>query len=101
MKTNKLEMNIGDVHVHKPFKFKFILTAEDSPVRLTSISAGCASCTVVETKKFSLEANESVDLDVTFTPDKLGEQVKFIHIQYIENEKSLKTSLKFYSNVIK
>lgn len=101
MTTNHTLIDLGEIQVSKPKEFYYILSAGDHPITVTSISAGCSSCTVARLKKMTINAHESVHLDVTFTPKDLGFQTKMVHVNFTENGQTLKTTLKFTATVSK
>lgn len=99
MTTSSNLTELGQLAINKSHKFILTLTAGEFPIDIVSISAGCSSCTTVATSANRMGPNETITLNVTFTPNNLGFQTKMIHITYKEDHKQLKTTLKFTATV--
>lgn len=101
MTTSNLLTELGQLPISKAHKFTIDITADEQPVDITSIGAGCSSCTTVSTPKTKLAVGETATLNVIFTPDTAGFQTKMIHVNYKEGDRNLKTTLKFTATVFK
>lgn len=99
MTASSTSKDLGTLPIGKPYNFTFELIASSHPSHIDSISAGCSSCTTVQADKINVKPGETVILNVTFTPNALGYQTKFIHINYTEDGQTFKTTLKFVSIV--
>lgn len=78
-------LDLGTIPIAIPVKGIFVFTAEAFPITLTKISAGCQSCTVASADKSILEANTSMNFNITFTPKVTGEQEKKVNVTYSED----------------
>jgi hypothetical protein len=94
--TNQPLISLGRIKIGIPNNFKFRLTNTDSkPVVIESITVGCGSCTQASTDKVLVESSGTTNINVTFTPNSTGSQLKSITVHY----KGGKLSLKFSAEV--
>lgn len=83
--VNQQEVNLGQVHFGKKYKFTYILTNSGaSQINILAHVAGCKPCTELQLSKDTLEPGESADLLTIFTPGSLGITNKFINVAYRE-----------------
>lgn len=102
LKVNQQEIKLGTVKLKQDTKFKFVLTnTSEAPVAIAKIVLGCQACTRASVAKVLLASNESVDLNVVFTPNSTGLAAKEITVRAVTPEgKPLEPlSLKFTAQV--
>ena len=90
---------LGNVKAGIPTTFQYALTSAAETAKITSLSAGCGSCTVASIEKDEIAPNSTVVMNVTFTPNGIGEQTKKITVTYMEGTILSKLELEFTANV--
>ena len=91
---------LGNIKVGVPTTFQYALTSAAQTVKIVSLRAGCGSCTLASIEKDEIAPNSTVILNVTFTPDALGEQTKEVTVTYTEATITSSIALSFSANVI-
>lgn len=93
---------LGNVKLEDPKLFEVdIQNTGTSPATVTSLFAGCQSCTTVAMRKSIIYPQEIVKLYATFTPKVLGTNSKTITVEYKIDEKPTKAIINFTANVVK
>lgn len=91
---------LGNVKVKTSNLFEVPVTNTGTkPATVTSIFAGCQSCTTVAMKKSIIYPNETINVYATFTPTNTGSQSKTITLEYKIDEVAAKAIINFTANV--
>lgn len=85
--TKEPSRSLGKLKYGKPTNFLFqVQNQGTSPIKIDKLVVGCGSCTKAKIQKTLLQPEETVNVDVTFTPGSTGLQTKHITIRYDETE---------------
>lgn len=81
--TNQPLIALGRVKLGESRHMKFLVRNEsDQSTRIENISVGCGACTIASTEKSVLEPNGTTTINVIFTPNSTGQQVKSVTLHY-------------------
>lgn len=96
--ANQQMITLGKIRKGSPMRFKFTVTnTSDISVHIQNLSVGCGSCTQASTEKTLVEPNGKTDINVVFTPNSTGGQIKSVTVNTKEFGNII---LKFSSEVI-
>jgi hypothetical protein len=91
--TNQQQINLGRVRNGEPRKMKFaLINSGENPVKIESLMVGCGKCTVASMDQQTVSPGETASLNVTFTPDSTGNQVKNVTVKFTGGALTVKFS---------
>jgi hypothetical protein len=97
LQANQPLITLGKLKKNTPHNFKFVLNnTSDKPITIENISVGCGSCTQASCSNILVEPSRTTDVNVIFTPNSGGQQLKRVTVTYTGG----KVDLKFSAEII-
>lgn len=91
--SNQQNIALGRVKVGEARKMKYTINNTGSSlIKIEGIHLGCGRCTTASMDANQLQAGESSTLNVVFTPDSTGGQVKNVTVKYTGGTLTVKFS---------
>ena len=93
LRVNQQMIDLGKIPNGTPKSFKYTLTnTHTKPVNVTSLRVGCGSCTTASVDNSVIQPGESATVNVTFTPNSSGTQIKSVTVNTTDGNLTLKFS---------
>lgn len=95
--TNQQTINLGRIQLGQPTRFFFTL-ANSGPksTSISNITVGCGSCTQASTQKSVIEPQGTTQIDVVFTPNSTGVNMKSVYVHHNTGKLQLKFTAEVY-----
>lgn len=89
-------IDLGTLQQNKKHKFSALVRNDKNfPIKVTRIKVGCSSCTEATIKKYDIQPNEDVLMDISYKPFSVGSHDKAITVYYTENNVDLQYTFTF------